>query len=113
MDKKNTVASALQMIGFLVFVCGILLGLEIADSVKELSDEFPTTAVLVMAGSFVTFILFLGFAEVINLLQCSTNNQAVLIQNQAVIINNQGVIVGCLDRNNNALKDAQDAHTHT
>lgn len=70
--KTNGVATTLKTIGIIEAVCGIFLGL-------ILLGELGVGSIVIMIASFITCMIFVGFAEIINLLQKNVDSQADLI----------------------------------
>lgn len=69
--SENGIAKTLRIIGIIEVVCGIILGLIIlADG-----GDFAWAGIAVMITSFITCMVFVGFAEIINLLQKNANKQ--------------------------------------
>ena len=73
--KENGIAKTLQIIGIIEVVCGIIAGFVIlADG-----GDFGWVGIAVMIISFITCMIFVGFAEIINLLQKNVNKQDDLL----------------------------------
>ena len=73
--EKNKVANTLRVIGIAEVVCGIILGL-----IFLVRDEnFGWVGIAVMITSFITCMMFIGFAEIINLLQKNADKQDALL----------------------------------
>ena len=73
--KENGIAKTLQVIGIIEILCGIIVGLVILAS----GDNFRWLGIVVMIVSFITCMIFWGFAEIINLLQKNINKQDELL----------------------------------
>ena len=70
LQKDNPVATALTFIAWAVFICGFIAGGVLGDTVAEYSHEFSLgTAFTYWAVSFISGTMFLGFAEIIKLLE--------------------------------------------
>ena len=85
--KENVVAKILRVIGYLVAVCGVLAGIHLYNT----SENLVFIAVAVAIGSFVVCMLFVGFAEVIFLLEEGIYKQDEIIrkQNQILVENHR------------------------
>ena len=76
--KQNGVAKTLQVIGLVELACAFILC--IAADFEGLSDLLGFNVGLVLIiGSFVTCMLFQGFAEVIELLHKSAKTQEAIL----------------------------------
>ena len=69
--NENGVAKTLRIIGIVEAVCGVILGLVVLIT----GDEFAWVGIAIAITSFITCMLFVGFAEVISLLQKSVDKQ--------------------------------------
>lgn len=69
---ENSIAKTLRIIGIVEVICGIILGFIICE-------DFGWVGIAVMITSFITCMIFLGFAEIINLLQKSADKQDALL----------------------------------
>lgn len=67
--KKNGIASALTFIGIMIFIIGFLIGLIYITFGNGEDRASFWILLLYWSGAFVTGMLFLGFAEIIKLLQ--------------------------------------------
>lgn len=73
--SENGVAKTLRAIGIIEVVCGIILGLIIlADG-----GDFAWVGIAVMVASFITCMVFVGFAEIISLLQKNADQQNAVL----------------------------------
>lgn len=72
---ENTIAKTLRIIGIVEVVCGIILGFIILAN----GDDFGWVGIAVMITSFITCMIFVGFAEIINLLQKNVDKQNALL----------------------------------
>ena len=73
--SENGVAKTLRIIGIVEVVCGIILGFIIlADG-----GDFGWVGIAVMVTSFITCMMFVGFAEIINLLQKNADKQDAVL----------------------------------
>ena len=85
-DRSNSVAKVLRGIGIadivLGFIASIIVGLVVADSVE---GGIGFLAFLCWFGvSIVSGMIFIGFAEIISLLQQSVNIQSVFVRKECV-----------------------------
>lgn len=69
--KENGVAKTLQTIGIIEGICGVILGLVILMT----GDDFAWAGIVIAITSFITCMVFVGFAEVITLLQKNVDKQ--------------------------------------
>lgn len=69
--NENGVAKTLRVIGIVEVVCGVILGLVVLAT----GDDFAWAGIAIAITSFITCMLFVGFAEVITLLQKSVDKQ--------------------------------------
>ncbi len=69
--NENGVAKTLRVIGIVEVVCGVILGLVVLAT----GDDFAWVGIAIAITSFITCMLFVGFAEVITLLQKSVDKQ--------------------------------------
>lgn len=72
---ENSIAKTLRIIGIVEVICGIILGFIILVA----GEDFGWVGIAVMTTSFITCMIFLGFAEIINLLQKSADKQDALL----------------------------------
>lgn len=73
--KENGVAKTLQIIGVVELICGVIAGfIMLADG-----GDFRWVGIAVMICSFITCMMFVGFAEIIDLLQKNINRQDDLL----------------------------------
>ena len=72
---ENDIAKTLKIIGIIEIVCGIILGFIILID----ADELKWIGIAVMISSFITGMLFLGFGEMISLLQRNVNAQEEIL----------------------------------
>lgn len=72
---ENSIAKTLRIIGIVEVICGIILGFIILAS----GEDFGWVGIAVMITSFITCMMFLGFAEIINLLQKNADKQDALL----------------------------------
>ena len=72
---ENGVAKTLRIIGIVEVICGIILGI-IITSVDE---DFIFVGVIIMIVSFITCMMFVGFAEMIKLLQKNADKQDAIL----------------------------------
>lgn len=75
MDNENTISKILKIIGIATIAVGILASLILSSSADEI-----TIAIGGMIGSIISGMLFIGFSEVINLLQQNADNQEKIIR---------------------------------
>lgn len=69
--SENGIAKTLRTIGIIEVICGIILGLIIlADG-----GDFAWAGIAIAITSFIPCMLFVGFAEVISLLQKNVDKQ--------------------------------------
>ena len=73
--KENGIAKALQIIGIIVAVCGVILGFITLTG----GDEFSWIGIVEIIASFITCMVFMGFAEIIDLLQKNSDKQDALL----------------------------------
>ena len=69
--NENGVAKTLRIIGIVEAICGVILGFIVLAN----GDDFAWVGIAVAITSFITCMLFVGFAEVISLLQKNVNKQ--------------------------------------
>lgn len=69
--KQNGIAKTLRIIGIVEAVCGVILGLVVLTT----GDDFSWVGIAIAITSFITCMLFVGFAEIISLLQKNVNKQ--------------------------------------
>jgi hypothetical protein len=67
-EKQNTVAKVLRVIGFVIMIGGFFLALSMGSRAPEVGQNLGLT-LPALFSSFVTGMLFIGFSEVIALLQ--------------------------------------------
>ncbi len=72
---ENSIAKTLRIIGIVEVICGIILGFIILVA----GEDFGWVGIAVMITSFITCMIFLGVAEIINLLQKSADKQDALL----------------------------------
>lgn len=72
---ENKVARTLRIIGIVEAVCGVIVGIFILAA----GDDFNWVGIAVMITSFITCMLFVGFGEIINLLQKNADKQDALL----------------------------------
>lgn len=72
---KNKVAKTLWIIGIVEAACGIIAGIVVLAE----GDVDGWVGFAVMLSSFITCMLFIGFGEIINLLQKNTEKQDALL----------------------------------
>ncbi len=73
--SENRIARVLRIIGIVEVVCGIILGFIVLANGKDSG----WIGIAVMITSFITCMMFMGFAEIINLLQKSVDNQDAVL----------------------------------
>lgn len=73
--KENGIAKALQIIGIIVVVCGVILGFITLTG----GEEFSWLGIVEIIAGFITCMVFMGFAEIIDLLQKNSNKQDALL----------------------------------
>lgn len=73
--KENGIAKALQIIGIIVVVCGVILGFITLTG----GEEFSWLGIVEIIAGFITCMVFMGFAEIINLLQKNSDKQDALL----------------------------------
>lgn len=69
--NENGVAKTLRIIGIIEAICGVILGFIVLAN----GDDFGWIGIAIAITSFITCMLFVGFAEVISLLQKNVNKQ--------------------------------------
>jgi len=81
-SDKNKIATALQVIAWITYISGFLAGLIFASLEKHYefidgsqTEWSITIALIYWVSSFITGTIFLGFAEVITLLQKLVDKQ--------------------------------------
>lgn len=72
---ENKVAKILRIIGIVEAVCGFIVGLYISAA----GGDFGWAGIVVMLSSFITCMLFIGFGEIINLLQKNVDKQDTIL----------------------------------
>lgn len=73
--KDNSIAKALQIIGIIVAMCGVIIGFITLTG----GEEFSWIGVVEIIASFITCMVFMGFAEIIDLLQKNSDKQDELL----------------------------------
>ena len=73
--SENGIAKTLRIIGIVEVVCGIILGFIILVN----GEDFGWVGIAVMVTSFITCMMFVGFAEIINLLQKNVDKQDAML----------------------------------
>ena len=73
--KENGIAKTLQIIGIIEVICGSIVGFVILAN----GDDFGWLGIAVMIISFITCMMFVGFAEIIVLLQKNVDKQDDLL----------------------------------
>ena len=73
--KENGIAKALQIIGIIVVVCGVILGFITLTG----GEEFSWLGIVEIIAGFITCMVFMGFAEIIDLLQKNSDKQDALL----------------------------------
>ncbi|MBT2682317.1 hypothetical protein [Bacillus sp. ISL-37] len=68
MEKQNSVAKVLRVIGFVIMIGGFFIALSLGSRASEMGQNWELT-LPALFSSFVTGMLFIGFSEVIALLQ--------------------------------------------
>ena len=72
---ENGVAKTLRIIGIVEVICGVILGIVVlADG-----GDFAWIGIAVMITSFITCMMFVGFAEIIKLLQKNADKQDAIL----------------------------------
>jgi hypothetical protein len=86
-NKENSIASALTIIGVLVIICGIFSGFYFGSSNEfySIGDMQGIVGFGIMVNGIIWGIIFLGFAEVIKLLQGIFNQREVLKDSESII----------------------------
>lgn len=69
--NENGVAKTLRSIGIIEAICGVILGFIVLAN----GDDFGWIGIAIAITSFIICMLFVGFAEVISLLQKNVNKQ--------------------------------------
>ena len=72
---ENIIAKTLRIIGIVEVVCGVIAGLFILAA----GGDLRWVGIAIMISSFITCMLFVGFGEVINLLQESVDRQNAIL----------------------------------
>jgi uncharacterized membrane protein YkgB len=72
---ENGVAKTLRIIGVVEIICGIILGIIIAS----VDEDFIFVGVIITIVSFITCMMFVGFAEIIKLLQKNADKQDAIL----------------------------------
>ena len=75
MNNENTISKILKIIGIATIAVGILASLILGNSADEI-----TITIGGIIGSVISGMLFIGFSEVINLLQQNADNQEKIIR---------------------------------
>ena len=73
--KENGVAKTLHSIGIVEVVCGVILGLIVLAT----GEDFAWAGVAIAITSFITCMVFVGFAEIISLLQKNVDKQEEIL----------------------------------
>ncbi|MCI5615759.1 MAG: hypothetical protein MR431_05770 [Clostridia bacterium] len=73
---ENSIAKILRAIGIVEVICGILVGFYFLVS----EDVEGWIGITVMISSLITCMLFVGFGEIINLLQKNADKQDALLE---------------------------------
>ena len=73
--SENKIAKTLRTIGIVEVVCGIILGLIILMD----GSDFAWAGIAIAITSFITCMIFVGFAEIINLLQKNADTQDAVL----------------------------------
>ncbi len=69
-NSDNSIAITLKVIAWLTFIGGFILGIIVGDVTAESRSDFNlVSAFIAWVSCFISGILFLGFAEIIILLQ--------------------------------------------
>ncbi len=94
--ETNKVATALKVIGIICIISGLAIGL-----VNLLNDSFSLITFTLLISSVISGILFLGFGEVIILLQKNYNIQKQLLNaiNQKSVANKADSILQDIESN--------------
>lgn len=72
--SDNTIAKVLKVLGILIMILGILISLILGQSSESL-----LITIVGSVSSIISGLLFLGFSEVIHLLQNSSDQQAAIL----------------------------------
>lgn len=75
MNNENTISKILKIIGIATIVIGIIASLILGNSADEISITIGG-----IVGSIISGMLFVGFSEVINLLQQNVDNQEKVLR---------------------------------
>lgn len=76
--KQNGIAKTLQIIGWVEFACAIMLWiLGIFEDISEMLDF--DIGISIVVSSFITCMVFQGFAEVIELLHKNAKTQEAIL----------------------------------
>lgn len=73
--SNNKVAKALKIIGFSIFVVGVIASIIIGSK----SDQLMSISIAGIIGSAISGLVFWGFSEIIDLLQQNVDNQHKLM----------------------------------
>jgi hypothetical protein len=69
-DRSNGISTVLRIIGWLTYIGGFIIGIvATVDAPYSLAKYGPFLTVAYWSASFISGSIFLGFAEIINLLQ--------------------------------------------
>lgn len=95
--KENCVAKVLIVIGIVEVISGVIAGCCIAITV----DEFRLWGVLLAIMSFINCMVFVGFAEIITLLQQNVNgqNDILAFMRDKEKINSQKTVIQDIENN--------------
>ena len=72
---ENRVAKTLWIIGIVEVVCGVIVGTYILAT----GDDSGWIGIAIVISCFITCMLFVGFGEIINLLQKNADKQDALL----------------------------------
>lgn len=64
--KENSVARMLQIIGYVELICAIIV--LVVSIFSDIAETWGISINVVFVGSFIAYYIFLGFAEIIDLL---------------------------------------------
>jgi len=73
--ERNTIAKTLRTIGVIEVICGIILFI----CAMAVDSDFLAWGVAIIVTSFITCMMFVGFAEIIDLLQASKEQQKEIL----------------------------------
>lgn len=73
--ERNTIAKTLRIIGVIEVICGIIVSICLIAT----DSDFLAWGVALVVTSFITCMIFVGFAEIIDLLQANKDQQKEIL----------------------------------